>query len=260
MKLANDARPVIYTAYGFSKQHAPWVSFNGQRYDFMTGCYPLGNGHRNFSPLLMRFLSPDALSPFAQGGRNAYAYCLGDPVNGDDPSGQMPRFMKVIGEVFFGIRSSAQRSEKEVLRINQVLQEEKRQAGAQFSAFERMFNQGAPEYKLSNIADYLNGLPKNSFELTAERSNTIRKTLSLIQSKQFVSSRSTLYSPFPEGILPEHAEAINKYRQAVLSSLATGTDASVRASEVSLQMMHGKLSGNINRALNKKRRTLRRTG
>ncbi|MNI63190.1 hypothetical protein D3C73_1185430 [compost metagenome] len=35
----------------------------------------------------MRFISPDNLSPFAQGGLNPYAYCEGDPVNFSDPSG-----------------------------------------------------------------------------------------------------------------------------------------------------------------------------
>jgi len=34
----------------------------------------------------MRFLSPDTLSPFDEGGLNAYCYCLGDPVNHHDPS------------------------------------------------------------------------------------------------------------------------------------------------------------------------------
>jgi len=35
----------------------------------------------------MRFTSPDGLSPFGKGGRNAYAYCEADPMNNVDPSG-----------------------------------------------------------------------------------------------------------------------------------------------------------------------------
>ncbi|RZI87154.1 MAG: RHS repeat-associated core domain-containing protein [Pseudomonas sp.] len=50
----------------------------------------LGNGHRAYSPSLMKFLSPDSLSPFGSGGLNAYAYCLNDPVNLTDPTGKTP--------------------------------------------------------------------------------------------------------------------------------------------------------------------------
>ncbi len=53
----------------------------------MTGYYLLGNGYRAFNPVLMRFNSPDSLSPFGKGGLNAYAYCAGDPVNRVDPTG-----------------------------------------------------------------------------------------------------------------------------------------------------------------------------
>ncbi|WP_230202737.1 RHS repeat-associated core domain-containing protein, partial [Pseudomonas syringae] len=48
-----------------------------------------------FNPVLMRFNSPDSLSPFGEGGVNAYAYayCEGDPVNRVDPSGHLPKFL-----------------------------------------------------------------------------------------------------------------------------------------------------------------------
>ncbi|MFC9753074.1 RHS repeat-associated core domain-containing protein [Streptomyces sp. NPDC056921] len=36
---------------------------------------------------LARFHSPDSLSPFGDAGLNAYAYCLGDPINRVDPTG-----------------------------------------------------------------------------------------------------------------------------------------------------------------------------
>lgn len=61
--------------------------FNGQLPDPLTGHYLLGHGYRAYNPVLMRFNSPDNLSPFAEGGVNAYAYCRGDPVNHSDPSG-----------------------------------------------------------------------------------------------------------------------------------------------------------------------------
>ena len=62
--------------------------FNGERPDPLTGHYHLGKGHRTYNPQLMRFNSPDQLSPFGAGGLNAYAYCVGDPVNRSDPSGR----------------------------------------------------------------------------------------------------------------------------------------------------------------------------
>ncbi|MNN36772.1 hypothetical protein D3C81_1506800 [compost metagenome] len=43
-----------------------------------------------YLPALMRFASPDALSPFLKGGINSYSYCAGDPVNYSDPTGQSP--------------------------------------------------------------------------------------------------------------------------------------------------------------------------
>lgn len=78
-----------YTPYGgFRPDDGAWLGFSDAHLDHASGCYLLGNGHRAFSPALMRFGSPDRLSPFARGGLNAYAYCLGDPINHRDPTGQ----------------------------------------------------------------------------------------------------------------------------------------------------------------------------
>jgi RHS repeat-associated protein len=63
------------------------LGYNGERREGKTGRYMLGNGYRAFSPVLMRFNSPDSWSPFGDGGVNAYAYCEGDSVNNVDPSG-----------------------------------------------------------------------------------------------------------------------------------------------------------------------------
>jgi len=64
------------------------LGFNGERPDPDTEHYLLGNGHRGFNPTLMRFNSPDSLSPFGEGGLNCYAYCGGDPINRTDPTGR----------------------------------------------------------------------------------------------------------------------------------------------------------------------------
>ena len=82
--------PIAYSPYGHRPVESGLLSllgFNGERPDPMTGCYLLGNGYRAFNPVLMRFNSPDGLSPFDRGGMNSYAYCMGDPVNIDDPDG-----------------------------------------------------------------------------------------------------------------------------------------------------------------------------
>ncbi|HDS1817729.1 TPA: RHS repeat-associated core domain-containing protein [Pseudomonas putida] len=77
-----------YSAYGFcvAALRTSLIGFNGERRDTMTGCDLLGGGKRAYSSVLMRFYSPDGLSPFAEGGLNAYAYCGNDPVNYTDPS------------------------------------------------------------------------------------------------------------------------------------------------------------------------------
>lgn len=87
-----DTQPMAYTAYGHRPAESGLSSllgFNGERPDPVTGHYLLGQGNRAFNPVLMRFNSPDELSPFGDGGINAYAYCGGDPVNRYDPSGNI---------------------------------------------------------------------------------------------------------------------------------------------------------------------------
>jgi RHS repeat-associated protein len=82
---------LAYSPYGVqSSLRAPGthLGFNGQLRERPTGWYYLGNGYRVYNPVLMRFHSPDRLSPFGRGGANAYAYCTGDPVNFEDPTGQ----------------------------------------------------------------------------------------------------------------------------------------------------------------------------
>ncbi|MEU9604180.1 RHS repeat-associated core domain-containing protein [Streptomyces sp. NPDC048057] len=80
-----------YTAYGYRKANAKGsvLGHDGQRIDPALGWFHLGNGYRAYDPVLMRFTTPDSLSPFGAGGINPYAYCLGDPVNRNDPSGHL---------------------------------------------------------------------------------------------------------------------------------------------------------------------------
>jgi RHS repeat-associated protein len=85
--------PIAYSPYGHRQAESGLTSllgFNGERPDPVTGHYLLGNGYRSFSPVLMRFNSPDSLSPFEKGGVNPYTYSLGNPISLSDPTGHSP--------------------------------------------------------------------------------------------------------------------------------------------------------------------------
>lgn len=72
-----------YSPYGHHNQGSGLLSllaFSGERLDASSGLYHLGNGYRQFSPVMMRFCSPDSWSPFGAGGFNAYAYCAETPL------------------------------------------------------------------------------------------------------------------------------------------------------------------------------------
>ncbi|MFM9484650.1 MULTISPECIES: RHS repeat-associated core domain-containing protein [Pseudomonas] len=89
----------VYAPYGHRRLESgpgSLLGFTGEAVDPATGHYLLGNGHRAFNPVLMRFNSPDGLSPFGRGGLNPYAYCLGDPVNFSDPTGRFVNVLKIF--------------------------------------------------------------------------------------------------------------------------------------------------------------------
>lgn len=73
------------------------MGFNDELHEPGTGWQLLGTGYRAYNPTLMRFTSIDALSPFAEGGLNAYAYCGNDPVNKRDLNGHFPTSILAIG-------------------------------------------------------------------------------------------------------------------------------------------------------------------
>ena len=108
LKANNQPHPIAYSPYGHRPSGSGLTSllgFNGERPDPVTGHYLLGNGYRAFNPVLMRFNSPDSLSPFGKGGINAYVYCMGDPINLQDPNGHIPSILKFL-KTKFGKRPS----------------------------------------------------------------------------------------------------------------------------------------------------------
>uniref|UniRef100_UPI00403E529B RHS repeat-associated core domain-containing protein n=1 Tax=Pseudomonas sp. MAG733B TaxID=3122079 RepID=UPI00403E529B len=99
LDVGRQPNPLIYTPYGHHSSAGGLLSllgFNGERRDPVTGHYLLGNGYRAFNPVLMRFNSPDSLSPFDEGGVNTYAYCGGDPLNREDRTGHVWNFLKPL--------------------------------------------------------------------------------------------------------------------------------------------------------------------
>ena len=97
---------IAYSPYGSltaNQQPQSHLGFNGEFRERPQGWYHLGNGHRIYNPVLMRFHSPDRLSPFAEGGLNPYAYCLGDPLNYVDPTGRAASWEHILTGVTIGI-------------------------------------------------------------------------------------------------------------------------------------------------------------
>ena len=95
-----NPQQLTYTAYGHHPAESGLshlLGFNGECPEEITGHYLLGLGTRAFNPVLMRFNSPDELSPFDEGGINSYAYCEGDPINFRDPTGTVGR--SIVGLV-----------------------------------------------------------------------------------------------------------------------------------------------------------------
>ncbi|MNR10585.1 hypothetical protein D3C85_1268430 [compost metagenome] len=79
-----------YSPYGHRANDAAASShlgYNGELREEQTGWYLLGNGYRAYNSEVMRFQSSDSLSPFGRGGRNAYMYCGGEPINFLDRTG-----------------------------------------------------------------------------------------------------------------------------------------------------------------------------
>lgn len=88
--------------------HDARLGFNGERLEPVSGHYLLGIGYRSYNPVTMRFNAPDTHSPFGDGGLNAYAYCLGDPVNQVDPDGHVPfAALKLYVSKFTGFKMKA---------------------------------------------------------------------------------------------------------------------------------------------------------
>ena len=112
-------RQLAYTPYGCQDPEtvrSSFLAFNGERPNTVTGHYLLGNGRRAYNPVLMRFNSPDKLSPFGRGGINAFAFCKGDPVNFNDPTGQYYQFILSTLKAYQRVMKIGWKSYSKILR------------------------------------------------------------------------------------------------------------------------------------------------
>ena len=117
----NDALLRAYTPYGYHVVRGrPLLAFAGEAVAQVAHCYLLGNGKRAYHTVQMRFLSPDAFSPFGRGGLNAYAYCTGDPINHVDRDGHSPT--RAVGQATglvwgtVGMLSSLNKASKAIVK------------------------------------------------------------------------------------------------------------------------------------------------
>ncbi|EBV3304460.1 RHS repeat-associated core domain-containing protein, partial [Salmonella enterica subsp. enterica serovar Enteritidis] len=117
----NDALLRAYTPYGYHVVRGrPLLAFAGEAVAQTPHCYLLGNGKRGYHTVQMRFLSPDAFSPFGRGGLNAYAYCTGDPINHVDRDGHSPT--RAVGQATglvwgtVGMLSSLNKASKAIVK------------------------------------------------------------------------------------------------------------------------------------------------
>jgi RHS repeat-associated protein len=102
---ANNPNQIAYSPYGqqsSQREVMTRLGFNGEMREATPEWYLLGNGYRTYNPRLMRFHSPDSLSPFGEGGLNPYMYCGGEPVMNSDPTGHYFGWISTGAQKIFG--------------------------------------------------------------------------------------------------------------------------------------------------------------
>lgn len=170
--LSGPLKSMAYTPYGCLNEYeyAVLLAFSGQWLDPVTRGYSLGNGYRLFIPCLLRFCSPDELSPFGRGGLNAYTYCEGDPVNNIDPSGR--------AIISWGIKKHFVRKQRYLRHLNKKISNAVSEQTAIIEGLQRREIDGTPKawngdtYTPSAIVEHYTNR-KNEM---AKLGNTITRT------------------------------------------------------------------------------------
>ncbi|VVN68254.1 RHS repeat-associated core domain-containing protein [Pseudomonas fluorescens] len=193
---------ISYSPYGHRPADNGLLSllgFNGERPDQVTGHYLLGNGYRAFNPVLMRFNSPDSFSPFGNGGVNSYAYCLGDPINLHDPSGNFA-LPKALSNVFnkllsaMGARRKIYMSGPEVVRTRMMSGPETVSSSSRHNSDSFEVNANGIK-SIDSTMTWINGKITGATQDTIYHDNTI-KTLSgkFVKGDRSLSLQELAYS------------------------------------------------------------------
>lgn len=177
---AFESQAWSYTPYGYRVAVScggitGLLGFNGERADLVTGHYLLGQGYRAYNPVLMRFNSPDNLSPFGKGSINSYSFCEDDPVNNADPDAHFSQFWRVIRDAI-----ASKRIFNTVARTRAVASPE---AATPLGLFSKV--EGAP-HVTETILSHLDGRDLASFSAT---SKVLKKTVD-----EFVTPAQTLFA------------------------------------------------------------------
>ncbi|MBC3412962.1 RHS repeat-associated core domain-containing protein [Pseudomonas sp. SWRI51] len=224
--LEAGGRHYAYTPFGGAPLEPDklTIDFTGAPWREMLGGYLLGNGYRCYKPALMRFCSPDRLSPFKEGGFNAYCYCGNNPVSYVDPSGaSFFSVMKSNIEMFFT-------SPKTLLHAHRSLDSPtffSRFSDLHHGMVEQVFNV-IQDPSRRNVSSVGGNLLSNSISFPSAASNRIVEHATLNLLDAISSGRRSSTGIFPQDLdrLPRFRSATNripyKFHSPELSHMARG--------------------------------------
>ena len=200
----HHASSMSYTPFGYlaAREKASMLAFTGEWKEPTIEGYLLGNGHRAYSPVLMRFFSADSLSPFNRGGLNAYSYCGNDPINNTDPNGRMLQTRSTQPKIF-----------------SKTFSKSVKPSSVHTSVADTLVNQKEPEPP--SYASALASLPKEDPGLpTPPRYSTapLPKQLTLNINLGGVDASS----PISQENAVKIANALSRHNTAVLEAVAKG--------------------------------------
>lgn len=197
-----------YTPYGYqpAAERAALLGFTGQCREPVTGGYLLGRGHRLYSPELMRFTSPDNLSPFGRGGINAFSYCAGDPVNRFDPTGRAWSSSGILKWFRFAERTGLTESFKKLGVAAEDIPGLKEQVkGMQVGDADRLIKATYTgvenvKYTVARTGDglFINNVPVKGVALRKVKPLKVWKAKENAELKEFVEDFNAFWTRLPE--------------------------------------------------------------
>lgn len=204
---ANDITPLEsynYSPYGNAiaiPSPRSLLAFNGERAE-RSGLYILGS-YRAYSVVLMRFLSPDILSPFGKGWINPYTYCAGDPINYTDPTGHMRKAPRTPSENFSRYNKKLENLEKELTNKNNTidnLKEQYNKAPQHMRKRERLYahmGKNRPKTKLSQMEHMIEKIDEDIHKLIGKYEKTLKKLESTADLLEAEERSTTPHAPSP---------------------------------------------------------------